>query len=360
MRRREFAWRAGLTAAVVLTLLTGPAWGRTIEKRSFEGDTVEVQNLIGAIRVEGHGGSGFAVEIDIQGQDSTDVPVRIDSDGSSLTLVFPRAERYVYPELGAGSRSSFSMNDGDSGGWLSRVLDEALRRGRIEVAGSGTGLEVWADLTIKVPQGGRLAVRHGVGHVSAEDVDGELDLAVRSGHVDAGGVRGALSVDTGSGHVNVGHVSGDVLIDTGSGHVEVRGVDGAKLDVDTGSGHVDLEDVRSSSVRVDTGSGRVEAKAISANGIEIDTGSGGVSLQLDAIGDGGILIDTGSGRVDLRIPADASLDVRASTGSGGIDLDLDTPVQLRRKDRDEVSFTIGGGGAKVRLDTGSGGIRISN
>jgi hypothetical protein len=34
-------------------------------------------------------------------------------------------------------------------------------------------------------------------------------------------------------------------------------------------------------------------------------------------------------------------------------------VKLTRRDDDEIAFIIGDGGARIRLDTGSGGIRIS-
>jgi DUF4097 and DUF4098 domain-containing protein YvlB len=76
------------------------------------------------------------------------------------------------------------------------------------------------------------------------------------------------------------------------------------------------------------------------------------------MGDGDFLIDTGSGGIELRIPRGAGADFQAETGSGGVDLDLDDGVQLRTKQRDEAAFSIGGGGARVTLDTGSGAIRI--
>ena len=43
----------------------------------------------------------------------------------------------------------------------------------------------------------------------------------------------------------------------------------------------------------------------------------------------------------------------------GIEFDLERDHRLLRVDDDEVELTIGGGLAEVKLDTGSGGIRIS-
>ena len=109
---------------------------------------------------------------------------------------------------------------------------------------------------------------------------------------------------------------------------------------------------------MDTGSGRVRALAIRADAALIDTGSGEVELRLDRMGEGEFQVDTGSGRVILALPADASADVSADTGSGGIHLDFDAPVQILHKDDDEIRFRVGGGAARVVLDTGSGSIRI--
>jgi DUF4097 and DUF4098 domain-containing protein YvlB len=98
---------------------------------------------------------------------------------------------------------------------------------------------------------------------------------------------------------------------------------------------------------------------VSTDSANIDTGSGSVTLQLDRMGDGDYRIDTGSGRITLVLPADASADVTAETGSGGIDVDLAEGVEIRRREEDEISLRIGDGRSRVRLDTGSGSIRIT-
>jgi len=77
------------------------------------------------------------------------------------------------------------------------------------------------------------------------------------------------------------------------------------------------------------------------------------------MGLGDFRIDTGSGGIKMTIPTNAAADFHADTGSGGIHIDLDGPINMRQMDRDEARFSVGGGGARVVLDTGSGGIRIS-
>jgi len=108
-------------------------------------------------------------------------------------------------------------------------------------------------------------------------------------------------------------------------------------------------------LRVDTGSGSIELDEVSAPRIVLDTGSGSVELML--LVDVEVLdVDTGSGSVTIHAPEDLGAEVDIQTGSGGIDLDF--PVRVRSMRRDEVSGTLGDGRGRIRIDTGSGGVRL--
>ena len=348
-----------IVALVVAASVAGPpALADFEERKSFSDDSLVVRNLIGEVTVKGHSGSDFEVRVQVQGRDASRETIEIQTGTGELSVIFPidRERDYVYPRLGSGSRTNFSMSRDDSG-WLGALFD-GLRNRRITVRGSGSGMQVWADVEVLVPNGKSLEFYLGVGEIDASDVSGDLRLDGHSGNMTAARIRGDLVVDTGSGGVTVTDVDGDLLVDTGSGGVEVVRASGRSVSVDTGSGRVRVEEIDTGKLNVDTGSGSVKALNVRADRAIIDTGSGSVTLELDRMGDGDFSIDTGSGHVELLIPADASADVRAETGSGGIDIDLEEGVTLSRHDDDEVSFRLGGGAARVRLDTGSGGIRI--
>jgi hypothetical protein len=67
-------------------------------------------------------------------------------------------------------------------------------------------------------------------------------------------------------------------------------------------------------------------------------------------------LETGSGNVELW-PGNAGLTLDASTGSGSIHTDHE--ICLRRfTDRHHVSGKLNGGGPTVRIETGSGDIRV--
>lgn len=333
------------------------------QKNSFDARSLTLVNLVGEIEVVGHDGDTFEVETKIQGEDADRVTIEIERGRSALLLVrFPIDDErdYVYPKLGRRSRTSFSLPrhaHSDNGGWLQRLFGE-LRGNRIEVRGSGSGLEVWADLKVLVPRGAKLRVEHGVGNVIAEDVDGELFLETRAGSVDVESVRGDLLVDTGAGNITVYDLEGEFLADTGSGHVEAERIRGARININTGSGHVRVADVECEELRIDTGSGRVNAAGIGADEANIDTGSGSVTIEFVRMGDSDFIIDTGSGGIDILLPEDASAEILAETGSGNIRLDLTDP-RIHHRERDEMALSIGGGDARIQLDTGSGGILIA-
>jgi hypothetical protein len=346
---------AGLTALAVF-----PAAAADLsQSHTFTSRTLEVANLIGEIEVEPAAGSAFEVDLDIRGADAARDLVRIEKRSDGLAVVFPLDEsrQYRYPAMGRG-RSQIGFDD-DS--WLSSLLGGLTGRSRhIEVSGTGRGLELWVDMTVRVPRGGSLTVDHGVGSIAARGVDGELALDTGSGSVEVVETRGKLSVDTGSGQVVARDVEGVITLDTGSGSVQLERARGDEISVDTGSGSVQITDVDGERLSVDTGSGGIEAERIGADSATLDTGSGSVRLELERMGRGAFEIDTGSGGIQLIVPRDAVAEIGAATGSGGVVIDLQG-AEVRHDEQNSASVRLGSGnGARVTLDTGSGSIRISH
>lgn len=335
----------GLTLLALLA--AGSARAENVD-RSFTiaGEKLSIVNLVGEIRVEAGTGSGFEVGVAVRGRDAGPDVIRFDQqDGSDAHLLvqYPLKDEgtLVYPGLGRGSNSTFSPPRGTAWGESDTGERSILHRGgrQVRLRSGGRGLEVWADVTVRVPAGKKLEIRHGAGRITATNVQSDLLFDSCVGAVEVSGVRGEVSVDTGSGEVSARDTDGDLTIDTGSGAVTLAGCRG---------GHV----------RVDTGSGSVDAEGLEVDDLQIDTGSGSVAVALTRMGKGFFVVDTGSGSIDFRVPPGASADIRADTGSGGITLDL-AQAKLRRHDDDEVAVTLGNGEASVTLDAGSGSIHIT-
>lgn len=343
--------------ALALALTSSPALaGALHEQFTVDAEELLLANLIGEIQVEPTGGNDFEIEIHWRGDDADEDLVKVERDGGRIALIFPLDEstRYVYPEMGRNSKTTFSPSGGERGVW-GRLMD--IGRGRkIQVAGRGRGLELWADVTIKVPAGKAAEIRHGVGAIRAEGIQGDLILDSINGPIIAKDITGNLLADTGSGKVTVSGINGNLDIDTGSGSVDLIGCQGEEILVDTGSGSVDAEDIECVEFDVDTGSGGVRAFDLGADEVNIDTGSGSVEVEFVRLGDGTVEIDTGSGSIEISLPKDASARVDADTGNGSIYVDVEGD---RFREKDDVRFKIGDGDARIILDTGSGSIRIN-
>ena len=355
----------GLLGIFGLALSTSATAGDLQRHFTVDCDELLVSNLIGEIQIEKTSGSDFEVDLTIDGDDADgDLIEVIQKKGSRahLAVKFPtgKERRYVYPGLhGRNAKVEIrepkdKFNSNDNKGLLSQIFGSGRK---IKVTKRGSGIELWVDITIKVPAGRSLVVHHGAGDILAENIEGDLVLDSAHGMISATDHGGELSIDTGSGHVAVQNIKGNITIDTGSGSVEATGCRGEDFHADTGSGSVKVRDIECSFLNIDTGSGRVRATSILTNGARIDTGSGSVTLALDRMGDGSFKIDTGSGGIELILPDNPSARISADTGSGSVTTSIDG-VRIKGRNRDHISFTLGDGDARIVLDAGSGSIHI--
>ncbi len=359
--------KARFALSLVLLLAIAPlaalAGGFT-ETYRLDAESLELIDLIGEVRLEPADGDEFEVRVEVRGDDASRDHIEIDVDEGREAVVrvrFPVDDerKYVYPPMGR-SKSTITFRSGsdDKSSWLGRLV-RGIKGDRITVSGRGRGLEVWADVIVRVPRGREADVRLGVGGIEAAGVRGDLVMDINSGTVKAERIEGSVLGDTGSGSITLRDIEGDVDADTGSGGVVIEDCRGDRIHADTGSGSVRVADVACEKLHVDTGSGGVTARGVRADAVLIDTGSGSVELHLDRMGPGRFLIDTGSGGIEMRLPDDASADVSCDTGSGRIVVDI-PGVDVDTRDKDEVRFRVGGGEARVVLDTGSGGIKVES
>ena len=137
-----------------------------------------------------------------------------------------------------------------------------------------------------------------------------------SGNVHATGLHGGFSASTGSGNVYAEQTGqGDVKAETGSGNIELRNLQGG--------------------LHAHTGSGNIKAGGTPTNSWRLDTGSGNVELWV----------------------GEAALTLDASTGSGNIHSDREMLTQ-GSNDHHHLTGKLNGGGPTVRIETGSGDIRV--
>lgn len=332
------------------------AWASWAEARAASGQerhvldsrVVSVYNLAGTVEVVPGTGPGVVVEVVRGGADAGRLRIETGTarGRESLRVRYP-GDRVVY----RGARGSATVRVRDDGTFFGRGGGR-----HVDVSSRGRGLEAHADLVVRVPRGGDVAVYVAVGRASASGVEAQLLVETGAGAVAVRGLRGDVRVDTGSGEASVADVDGSVRIDTGSGGVRLEGVTGRAVDVDTGSGTVEGRNVSAQTVRVDTGSGRIRFDGLAASRVECDTRSGAVHLSLASDVDR-LLVDTGSGGVTLVAPPELGAELHLNTDSGRISVDAPGAV-VDVSGRGYLRGTLGDGVGRVAVDTGSGAVRV--
>ena len=164
--------------------------------------------------------------------------------------------------------------------------------------------------------------------------DAYLDAASGSGNITDDGVGANAKLSTGSGSIQATGLKGGFHRRNWVGQHRCRASRSRRRESQTGSGSIELKNVHGG-LHAGTGSGHVKVEGTPTGSWRIHTGSGSVELWTE----------------------NAGLTLDASTGSGGIHTDREISSQ-GTMDRHHLKGTIGGGGPEVRVDTGSGSIKI--
>lgn len=161
-----------------------------------------------------------------------------------------------------------------------------------------------------------------------------------------------LDASSGSGDVKDEGVGEHAKLSTGSGSIHATGLQGG-FQVNTGSGDIYAEQTGEGDVKAQTGSGTIELKDVHG-GLRAGTGSG--DIKVDGAPAADWKLETGSGSIELW-PGSTSFTLDASTGSGSVHSDPEMTVQ-GSFDKHHITGKVRGGGPTVRVETGSGDIRI--
>ncbi len=341
--------------ACAALIAAAPLAAQQSERFTLAGPEVSIYNLVGSLALERGSGADVVVTVTRSGRDAERLTIdHSDIRGiPALRVVYP-GDRIIYPAMGRRSSSQFTIRE--DGTWNDNDWGRNRSGGRrIEIAGSGSGLEASARLQVSIPAGKKVTVRLGVGSVDVSNVDGKLSVDVQSADIASRGTRGSLSLDTGSGDITVTGHDGALSLDSGSGEIEVSGQKNGELSIDTGSGSVHGSGLSASAVNIDTGSGDIRLTDVTTLRASLETGSGSIDAGFrGTIED--LEAETGSGDITLRLPEGINATVDLETSSG--DLTLDFPVQLIRKEESSLRGRLGDGKGRIAVESGSGDISL--
>ena len=340
------------TASTLLAVPTTASAQAGGDRVALSGSTIAIYNLVGSIKAVGGSGSDVVVTVAKSGKDASQLRIEHGPvhGRETLRVIFP-ARRITFGSEGNWGRGHTTVRVADDGTFDGNDDDGS----RVEIGSRSGGLEARADLTVAVPAGKELHLHLAAGDVNVSNVDGDISVDVNSADVTTNGTKGSLTLDTGSGQTSVTDADGDVNLDSGSGSVTLSRIRGDRLSIDAGSGRMRGDNINTKRIEMDLGSGGASLKNVTATDIKLDCGSG--STELDLVSDIRMLdIDSGSGGVTVWIPESLGAKVDIDAGSGGIDMGV--PVSVTRWESDHVIGTIGDGNGSIRIDAGSGGVRL--
>jgi DUF4097 and DUF4098 domain-containing protein YvlB len=213
--------------------------------------------------------------------------------------------------------------------------------------------------------------------ISLENINGDITVTAGSGsqvnivatkkageqeYLD--GLKIVVDADANYIHVETRHPKSDggwfSWGDSGSGSVTYELTVPANVNLDaieTVNGEVRIEAV-SGDVKASTVNGSLEVKGLKSD-VNLETVNGSIIAEFDTLGRGQrVDAEAVNGKITLRVPADVSARIEAETVNGSIDADdfgLEAEKGFVGRD---LSGEIGGGDARISLDTVNGSIRI--
>jgi DUF4097 and DUF4098 domain-containing protein YvlB len=198
------------------------------------------------------------------------------------------------------------------------------------------GLPSNVDFQLTVPKTMALSLSGVNTEISVDDSGGEISIET---------VQGEVTVTGGSKIIQASSVDGEVHLTDASGRIECSSVNGA-VQIERSSGPVVASSVN----------GEIVLQSIDSDDVEGSTVNGTVDYD-GALKDGGSYrFSSHNGEVSVGISERASVTVSVATFSG--DFNSDFPIPLTESRGKRFSFTLGGGNARLELESFQGGIHL--
>ena len=228
-----------------------------------------------------------------------------------------------------------------------KVHAEHGSRGRIEVSLVGNTVTVKASSRMGAPS------------VVDFDITVPQDMALTLGgtytEISVDGVRGAISAETVDGSIEVRGGSGIITLQSIQGSVTLADATG-RIEVNSVNESVELSNV-SGQIKAETTNGDVSLRGIKSSSVEANTINGDV-LYEGTITDGGTyLFNSHNGDITVSIPEGANVTMSVATANG--DIDPSFPIPLTQTNRGHrYTFKLGNGSARLEAESFQGDIEL--
>jgi hypothetical protein len=225
---------------------------------------------------------------------------------------------------------------------------------RVEVTGEGNRTSIHVIL----PQGHHWGMRDGEAHLVIHvPANSSIAASLVSSDLRVSAVRGGLELRTVSGNIS-GEGGGDVRANAVSGDIHLTANAAKMVEVKSISGNIVLTG-GNAEVEATTVSGDANLTLGTVSRARFKTVSGNLSVTLGAAADAQIEGESVSGDVKLDFASAPAADFDIQTISGDIDNCFGPkPTESRHGPGARLSFKTGDSGARVRVSSHSGDVRL--
>lgn len=232
------------------------------------------------------------------------------------------------------------------------------------------------------------------GHITVQEVNGELRAVTAGGHINVANVHGGAVLRSGGGHIRTGAIQGAAELETGGGNISVQSA-GGSVTATTGGGQIELGEA-AGSIRARTGGGGIRIVRV-AGPTEVETGGGSIFLTKvrgavhASTGAGSITawfssdgsgepsgkgkghkmfvasqLESGNGDIVVYLPHELAVTIEATialAGDHSIEADPALPLKVSYVSSDGAralrgECALNGGGELLRLKTAAGNIQL--
>lgn len=208
------------------------------------------------------------------------------------------------------------------------------------------------------------------GGISLKNLKGNLIFKTSGGGLNLSNLSGIVNGKTSGGGINMVDCNESVTLSTSGGGISAKNSTG-NIKLHTSGGGLNLENMKGK-INASTSGGSIDAAHISG---ELITSTSGGSIQLDDIS-GNIQAATSGGSITANISSiDSYLTLKASSGNINVDLPMSKGMNLDitankishakfsnfdgEIERDRIVGKLNGGGAKVKIQAGSGNVKLN-
>lgn len=192
------------------------------------------------------------------------------------------------------------------------------------------------ELTITVPATFGIDVEGMFSSVTVENAGANVAVETTSGDIRVDGGNGRLHLESTQGSITQTNGRGRLQASTTNQGITVTSFDG-EVNAETVNGPIQLERIRS---------GAVDASAVNGN----------LTYDGTVRDDGSYKLSTHNGDVVVFMPASANATISMATAQGSFESDF--PVQLREREHQEYTLTVGSGSARMQLESFGGTVRL--